>query len=189
MWIFLATELLLFGSLLTSFAVYSALYPSVFQDASRHLNLTLGAINTVVLLVSSVLVALAVRAARIGARRQVTWLLIGTIALGAVFLALKLVEYLEHYRAHLAPGFGFAFPGPQAEHAELFFVLYFIMTGVHAVHLTIGIVLMAIMLFLARRRQVSRENYVPLELSGLYWHFVDIVWVFLYPLLYLAGRH
>src|SRR5260221_10843737 len=140
MWIFLSTEVLLFGGLFTAYAVYAALSPGVFQEASRHLNLTLGAINTVVLLVSSVAVALAVRAVRVGARTQVIWLLIGTIALGAVFMGLKLAEYVEHYRNHLAPGFGFSFPGDQSRHAELFFVLYFVMTGIHAFHLTIGIV-------------------------------------------------
>jgi len=188
-WIFLATELLLFGSLFTSFAAYAALYPTVFRQASLHLNLTLGAFNTGVLLLSSLTMALAVRSLRVGDRRALTWLLASTAGLGVLFLGLKFAEYFEHYQQHLAPGFGFAYPGPQPEHAEMFFVLYFVMTGVHAFHLTIGVILVATMLVLILRGKFSPEHYMPLDLVGLYWHFVDVIWVFLYPTLYLIGRH
>jgi cytochrome c oxidase subunit 3 len=188
MWILLASELLLFGSLFTAFAVYATLYPAAFQDASRHLNLTLGALNTAVLLLSSLTMALAVRSLRVGSQIAVTWLLVATVGLGLLFLGLKLAEYVEHYRDHLAPGPGFAFPGDQAHNAELFFVLYFFMTGVHAIHLTIGIAVVATMFVLLRLGRLSRENVVPLDLTGLYWHFVDVIWVFLYPTLYLIGR-
>ncbi|HLH74207.1 MAG TPA: cytochrome c oxidase subunit 3 [Chloroflexota bacterium] len=188
MWIFLVTELLLFGSLFTSFAEYAALYPTVFHEASLHLNLALGALDTVLLLLSSLAMALAVRSLRVGRRRTIG-LLAATAGLGVVFLGLKFAEYIQHYHEHLAPGFGFAYPGPQAQHAELFFVLYFVMTGLHALHLTIGIILVAAMLVLVRLGRFSPEQYLPLDLVGLYWHFVDIIWVFLYPTLYLIGRH
>ena len=188
-WIFLATELLLFGSLFTAFAEYAALYPSVFREASLHLNLTLGALNTGVLLLSSLAMALAVRSLRVGDRRASAWLLATTAGLGVLFLGLKFAEYVEHYQQHLAPGFGFAFPGPEPQHAELFFILYFVMTGLHAFHLTIGIILAVTMLVLIRLGRLSPEHDIPLDLVGLYWHFVDVIWVFLYPTLYLIGRH
>jgi cytochrome c oxidase subunit 3 len=189
MWIFLATELLLFGSLFTAYAVYRILYPAAFQEASQHLNLMIGAANTFVLLLSSIVVALAVRGLHVGTRRTSIGLLVVATILGSVFLVLKLVEYAEHYRNHLAPGFGFVFPGNQPNEAELFFILYFVITGLHAIHLTIGIVLLAVMLILIIRNNLSGENTTPLDLSALYWHFVDVIWVFLFPLLYLAGRH
>lgn len=189
MWIFLATELLLFGSLFTAFSEYGLLYPTVFHEASLHLNLTLGAIATGVLLLSSLAMALAVRSARVGRLRTLALLLVATAGLGVLFLGLKFAEYYEHFQQHLAPGFGFAYPGSQPQQAELFFVLYFVMTGLHAVHLTIGIILVASMLVLARRERISPEHYLPLDLVGLYWHFIDVIWVFLYPMLYLIGRH
>src|SRR6185437_8838906 len=102
---------------------------------------------------------------------------------------LKFAEYVEHYQQHLAPGFGFAFPGPEPQHAELFFILYFVMTGLHAFHLAIGIILAVTMLVLIRLGRLSPEHYIPLDLVGLYWHFADVIWVFLYPTLYLIGRH
>ncbi len=189
MWIFLATELLLFGSLFTSFATYSALYPSAFREASRYLNLPLGAINTGVLLISSVTVVLALASVAANRRKTAICLLAATIALGLVFLALKLAEYVQHYQDHLAPGFGFAYPGTDPEHAELFFILYFVMTGIHAFHLSIGIAIMTVLLIFVWRGRVSRAHDLPLDLAGLYWHFVDVIWVFLYPVFYLIGRH
>ncbi len=188
MWVFLATELLLFGALFAAYATYVALYPGVFADASRHLNLLLAAINTGVLLLSSLTMALAGRSARVGARRALTWLLGATGALGLIFLGIKLTEYAEHYRNHLTPGFSFVYPGDQPAHAELFFTLYFAMTGVHAIHLTVGVGLVAVMLLLARRGHLTPTTSGSLDLAGLYWHFVDVIWVFLYPLLYLVGR-
>jgi cytochrome c oxidase subunit 3 len=189
MWVFLATEILLFGSLFTTFAVYAALYPSVFREASHHLNLALGASNTVVLLLSSLAMALAVRGAQVGSRGSTIWLLAATGGLGLLFLGIKAAEYAEHIQNHLAPGFGFAYPGAEPQHAELYFLLYFIMTGLHALHLTIGVFLVAIMLVLARRGHFCPTSYEPLNLTGLYWHFVDVIWVFLFPVLYLIGRH
>jgi cytochrome c oxidase subunit 3 len=189
MWVFLATEILLFGSLFAAFAVYAALYPSVFREASRYLNLSLGAVNTVVLLLSSLAMALAIRGAQVGSRRALTWLLATTAGLGLLFLGIKAVEYTEHVQNHLAPGFGFAYPGADPKHAELFFLLYFIMTGLHALHLSVGVLLVATMLLLARQGHFSPARYEPVNLTGLYWHFVDVIWVFLFPVLYLVGRH
>lgn len=189
MWIFLATELLLFGVLFTSFSEYAVLYPATFRQASVHLNLTLGAIDTGVLLVSSLTMALAIRSARVGSQRSLTWLLVATALLGLMFLGFKFAEYIQHYQEHLAPGFGFSYPGSQPQQAELFFILYFVMTGLHALHLTIGILMVGTLLFFARRGKFGPEHYMPLDLVGLYWHFVDVIWVFLYPALYLIGRH
>ena len=187
MWVFLASEVMFFGALFLGYTVYRALYPVVFADASRHLNAALGAINTGVLLTSSTAMALAVHAAQVGKRRRLVIFLLGTLALGVLFLCIKAVEYYQEYREHLMPLFGlpFIYDGASPERAKLFFHLYFIMTGLHALHLSIGIVVIAIMTFLALRGHFSTERHTAIELTGLYWHFVDLVWIFVFPLLYL----
>lgn len=192
MWIFLATELMIFGGLLTAYAIYRAEYPAEFKEGSKHLNLLIGAVNTVVLLTSSLTMALAVRAAQVGLRKRTVWLLLLTAALGAAFMGLKAVEYYSDYKENLMPGVAFqpkewSDKGLVPEHVELFLILYYFMTLLHAVHLTIGIVLLMIIAHLAWRGKFSPSSYGGVEASGLYWHFIDIVWIFLLPLLYLIA--
>ena len=188
MWIFLATEVLFFGGMFLGYAVYRGMYSSAFGQASRHLDVWLGAINTAALLCSSLTMALGVRAAQLGGRRTVVLFLLATIALASLFLGIKTVEYYHKYEEHLIPGRNFEFAAPHANHAQLFFSFYFAMTGMHALHMIIGIGIMLVLIFLTLRNRFSAEYHSPIEMTGLYWHFVDIVWVFLFPLLYLVDR-
>ena len=188
MWIFLATEVMFFGGMFLGYSVYRGWYTAAYGEASRHLDIVLGAINTGVLLCSSLTMALAVHAAQLGGRRVVTLFLIATIVLGSVFLGIKGFEYYHKYEEHLIPGPDFRFEGPNAGHAQIFFSFYFVMTGMHALHMIVGIGIMLVMIRLTRRGRFSPEYYFPVEMTGLYWHFVDIVWVFLFPLLYLVDR-
>lgn len=190
MWLFLATEVLFFGGMFGGYAVYRSYYPAAFAEGSRHLNLILGTINTAVLLCSSLTMALAVHAAQTGNRRRIVGFLITTIVLGATFLGIKAVEYSHKFHEHLVPGAHFQLEhmtddGIAAGNVQLFFSFYFAMTGMHALHMVIGIGIIATIAILASRNRFSPEYYTPVEMTGLYWHFVDIVWVFLFPLLYL----
>jgi cytochrome c oxidase subunit 3 len=189
MWVFLITEIMFFGGMFTAYIVYRSLHPAGFVEASHELNLTMGAINTAVLICSSLTMVLAVSAAQMGSRNALVGYLILTILLGSVFLGIKAVEYHEKFVSHHVPGPSFHFDGPDAAAAQLFFSLYFAMTGLHALHMIIGIVLLAILAVRAQRGRFSPEYYTPIDMTGLYWHFVDIVWIFLFPLLYLLGGH
>ncbi|MBA3944985.1 MAG: cytochrome c oxidase subunit 3 family protein [Herpetosiphonaceae bacterium] len=188
MWLFLVTEVMFFGVLFTAYTLYRATSPHAFAAASRHLNVTLGTINTAVLLCSSLSMAFAVHAAEQGHRRRLMQCLLLTAGLGLLFLGIKAVEYYEEYREQLVPALNFTTGEPHADKIQLFFVLYFTMTGLHALHLTIGIGLVTLLLILAWRGRLTDEHHIPVDLIGLYWHFVDIVWVFVYPLLYLIDR-
>jgi cytochrome c oxidase subunit III len=190
MWVFLATEVLFFGGLFLTYTVYRNLYPGAFAAASRELDVLLGGVNTAVLITSSLTMALAVHAAQTGNRRALMLLLVATMALGGVFLGIKSVEYYHKFVEHHVPGPSFQFAEPEyAKNAQLFFSLYFMMTGLHALHMIIGIGIMLFMLWWAWNGTITPEYHAPIEISGLYWHFVDIVWIFLFPLLYLIGRH
>ncbi len=189
MWVFLVTEILFFGGLFLAYTVYRSRYPVAFAEASRHLDITLGTFNTAVLIISSLTMALAVYSAALGRRKAIILFLLATMALGGVFLGVKAVEYTHKFHDHLVPGPGFRFAGPDARPAEIFFSLYFTMTGLHAAHMIIGIGLLTVLVLQARRGRYGPGYYTPVEVSGLYWHFVDIVWIFLFPLLYLIGRH
>lgn len=187
MWTFLATEVLFFGVLFASFYIYRTAYSAVFKEASHHLYESIGAINTAVLLCSSLSVALAVHAGEHHQRRRMIGLMVVTLALGLLFLGLKGFEYFLDYREHLVPAFNFAWEGANANQAQLFFIFYFIMTLVHALHMIIGIGVLAVMAWLARRGWYDEES-TPVEIFGLYWHFVDVVWIFLFPTLYLLKQ-
>jgi cytochrome c oxidase subunit 3 len=189
MWVFLVTEVLFFGGLFLTYAVYRSWYPQAFAASSRELDVTLGTINTAVLITSSLTMALAVHAAQLGRRTLLMTFLVATMILGGVFLGIKSVEYYDKFVAHHVPGPGFLFEKDYARNAQIFFSLYFLMTGLHAAHMIIGLGIMSVMLWWAWRGTVTAEYYSPIEISGLYWHFVDIVWIFLFPLLYLVGRH
>jgi cytochrome c oxidase subunit III len=185
MWAFLVTEVMFFGGLFGAYTVYRYLYPQAFSAASQHLNYIIGAINTGVLIGSSMTMALAVRAAQLGNRRSQVVFLLLTIVLGSTFLGIKVVEYHDKFVHHLVPGSDFHFEGPYGREAQIFFSLYFAMTGMHAVHMIIGIGMLSTLTVLAWRGNFSSQYYTPVELGGLYWHFVDIVWIYLFPLLYL----
>ena len=189
MWVFLVTEVLFFGGLFVTYAVYRAFYPAAFAAASHELDILLGAINTAVLITSSLTMALAVHAAQVGQRNRLLTCLVLTMLLGGVFLGIKGVEYWHKFVEHHVPGPGFQFEAEHARHAQIFFSLYFVMTGLHALHMIIGIGIMLVMFVWSWRGRITADFASPIEISGLYWHFVDIVWIFLFPLLYLIGRH
>jgi cytochrome c oxidase subunit 3 len=190
MWVFLVTEIMFFGGLFMAYLVYRHQSPTGFQEASHHLNIYWGALNTAILIVSSLTMALAVRAAQTSQkpRTQVFWL--GwTIFFGLCFLGIKAIEYTDKFRDHIVPGPYFQWEGLYPKPAEQFYSLYFAMTGLHALHMVIGIGIMSVIAFMAWRKTFDSDYYTPVEVAGLYWHFVDIVWIFLFPLLYLIGRH
>jgi cytochrome c oxidase subunit 3 len=188
MWVFLATEVMFFGGLFTAYAMNRHMHPDAFKEASAKLKLTLGATNTVVLLTSSLTMALAVYGAQVGRRGLLTACLAATALLGAGFLAIKAWEYHGDYADRLIPGLAFDEGDWRSpEGVKLFFLLYYLMTAVHALHLVIGITLMAVLTCLARRGSYGPVYHAPVEVSGLYWHFVDVIWIFLLPLLYMVG--
>ena len=189
MWVLLVTEILFFGGLFLTYMVYRSWYPAAFAAASHEMVVWAGTLNTVVLITSSLTMALAVRAAQLGDRRSLIWFLLATMALGCVFLGVKAYEYRTEFLEHHVPGPGFELEGPYLRQAQIFFSLYFVMTGLHALHMIIGLGIMVVMLWWSIRGTITREYASPIEISGLYWHFVDIVWIFLFPLLYLIGRH
>lgn len=189
MWIFLATEVLVFGGMFLAYIVYRIQFPAGFAQGSNETLIWAGSINTAILLISSFLVAIAVHFAPAGSRNLVPLLLGGAAVLGVAFLGIKAYEYTHEIHEGLFPGKHFHFPGTPEPGVEMFFVLYFTMTALHAVHVIIGIGLLAA---LALRYRLSRDpvRLAPsVDLTGLYWHFVDIVWVFLFPLFYLIARH
>lgn len=187
MWVFLATEIMFFGGLFAGYSIYRSLFFPAFTAGSHLLDIRLGATNTAVLIASSLTMALAVRSAQLGRRKALIAFLILTVLLGSVFLVVKAFEYHHKFENHLVPGIDFQYGGDHAPQVELFLCFYFFMTALHALHMIIGIGIMAVILTMAARGRFSAEYYAPVEVSGLYWHFVDIVWIFLFPLLYLIG--
>ncbi len=194
-WVFLVTEIMFFGGLFAGYTIYRSFYLAAFEAGSRALNVRLGAINTMVLLSSSFTMAMAVRSAQTAQRKALTVFLILTMLLGVLFLGIKGIEYHGEWVDRVVPSLNFA---PQGEllqrftaagigRAELFMCFYFFMTGVHALHMIIGLSLLLVLLLRARRGAFSSQYYAPVEVTGLYWHFVDIIWIFLFPLLYLVG--
>jgi len=194
MWVFLVTEVMFFGGMFMVYIVYRLWYPEAWIAGSNHLDVALGALNTAVLICSSLTMALAVRAAQVGSRQGQIVNLLLTMVFGTTFLVVKYFEYAEKFEHHLVPGPSFNSTGyiPLAEdptHQQLFFSIYFMLTGIHALHMVVGLGIMAVILTMAWRGRFSASYYTPVEISGLYWHFVDIVWIFLFPLLYLLGAH
>ncbi len=189
MWAFLVTEVMIFGAIFTGYAVYRYQHYDAFLAGSQHLTAWLGGVNTVVLISSSLTMALAVHGGQIGSRKkQAMWLAL-TMVLGTAFLGIKAFEYYEEYADKLIPVLSFEPAAWMKDPAkvQLFFVFYFTMTGLHAVHMLVGLGLLAFILRRARQGRYTAEYHTPIELTGLYWHFVDVVWIFLFPLLYLVG--
>jgi cytochrome c oxidase subunit 3 len=199
MWVFLATEVMFFGTLFLALSVYRLQYPAAFEAASAKLNWVIGGINTVVLLVSSFMIVLAVHYAKLGHQKQIVRYLGLTALLGIGFLVLKGVEYYLDYVEYLIPGAWRFDPDEWTKnqglsagdvpHVQLFLLFYWIMTLFHGLHVTIGIVAVLIVMGLASRGHFSPAYYSPVDVLALYWHFVDIVWIFLLPMLYLLGTH
>ena len=190
MWIFLVTEIMFFGGLFLAYAIYRREFADVFALASNTLDAVIGAVNTAVLICSSFTMVLAVRAAQIGSRKALIVFLILTILFGGVFLGVKAYEWDQKFEEHHVPGPTFHLEGTtQQGPAQLYFSLYFTMTGLHALHMIIGEGLMLFLLWHAYKRKYTPSYYTPVDIGGLYWHFVDIVWIFLFPLLYLIARH
>jgi cytochrome c oxidase subunit 3 len=189
MWVFLVTEVMFFGGMFLAYILYRMWYYEGFAEGSHHIDLFWGALNTVVLIVSSLTMAFAVRAAQLGNRRGQIVNLIITMILGATFLGIKGIEYAAKFRDHVVPGRHFEWHGNDAIGAQAFYSLYFMLTGLHALHMIVGLGLMSVILWMAWKGRFNQHYYTPVEVSGLYWHFVDIVWIFLFPLLYLIGRH
>lgn len=186
MWTFLATEILFFGGLFACYSVYRWTYPQAFIAGSHHLEFWIGTTNTAVLLTSSLTMALSDLAVKRNARGALAGWLVLTWLLGLTFLGLKFFEYYQKYTEHLIPGANFHFAAGEPKPMELFIFLYFAMTGLHAVHMIIGLGAIAWLLRLNRRGRLTTERHAPVAMVGLYWHFVDCVWIFLYPLLYLV---
>jgi len=195
LWIFLITEIMFFGGVFAGYAVLRWLYFIAFESGSHLLDVRLGAINTIVLLGSSLTMALSVRSAQIGNRRALTLFLILTMILGGVFLGIKAYEYHQKFVEHIVPSLDWAPEGQVLarllpgglDHAQLYFFFYFGMTGLHALHMIIGMGLLLWLLVRARKGDFTPTYFGPVDVVGLYWHFVDIVWIFLFPLLYLIG--
>jgi cytochrome c oxidase subunit III len=179
---------LVFRRAVCRYAITRVRYPEAFAAASRLTNLPLAGTNTAVLVTSSLTMALAVHAARLGERRAlVVWLGL-TVALGSAFLAIKAVEYRFDFLEHLVPVLDFRYTGPQPDQVELFFYLYFFITGVHALHVLIGIGCIATIAVMASRAVFSPAYFTPVDVTGLYWHLVDVIWLFVFPILYLVSR-
>lgn len=210
MWIFLVTEIMFFGGMFLAYTLYRSSYGDAFATASNHLDITLGAVNTGVLILSSFTMAMAVYFTQIGKSRPQVICLILTLVLGLTFLGIKAVEYKAKYDDRLLPGHLIPSQpfGPEVAHhgdtdphklhmvgnatvkqVELFYWIYFAMTGMHALHMVIGAGLLTFLIIFSIKGRFGPEYHSPVEVIGLYWHFVDIVWIFLFPLLYLLGRH
>jgi cytochrome c oxidase subunit 3 len=194
-WLFLVTEIMFFGGMFAAYGLYRGLYFAAFEGGSHILDVRLGAANTVVLLGSSLTMALGVRSAQTGNRRALVLFLIATMVLGGVFLGVKAYEYNQKFVEHIVPSLDWAPEGGVLahlapgglQHAQLFFFFYFAMTGLHAIHMIIGMGLLLYLVVRARQGSFTPNYFAPVEIVGLYWHFVDIVWIFLFPLLYLIG--
>lgn len=190
MWVFLATEVLLFGGIVTAFLMTHAFYPQDFERAAGRLNVLIGGVNTLVLLASSLAMALAVHGAQTGHRGRMLWGLAVTALLGSAFLGLKGYEYYADWRDGLVPRTSRFDPGDTNPfRLTLFMMFYFVLTGLHAVHLTIGIGLVCWLIARTAQGAYPRAGATVTEVVGLYWHFVDVVWIFLLPVLYLSGHH
>jgi cytochrome c oxidase subunit III len=189
MWVFLITEVMLFGGLFAAFSVYRLNDYGGFTQGSAEMEYWMGAVNTAVLICSSLTMAMAVYSAEKGRRLRLAGFLLLTILIGLVFLGIKFTEYYLHYQDHKVPGLWFEQSGPNAAHVQMFFVFYFIMTGLHATHMLIGIGLLTALLIRTVFGSFTENYHTPVELTGLYWHFVDTVWVFLFAIFYIPGAH
>lgn len=185
MWLFLVTEILFFGGLFVAYIVFRAWHPDLFIQAAETLNTTLGAINTVVLIVSSLTIALAIRAAQLNQQKNLLLYLGSTIALATTFMVIKYFEYMDKFSKGIYPAGSYSYTGIEHEMAGVFYSIYYMMTGLHGIHVVIGIGIIAWLMIKAKKGAFNSEYYTPVEITALYWHLVDIIWIFLFPLMYL----
>lgn len=185
MWVFLVTEILFFGGLFAAYIVYRAWHPDLYVEASTQLDTLMGGINTAVLILSSFTVAMAIRSAQINKNKHLIWYLVVTLALATTFMVIKYFEYTHKFHLGIYPGQFYTFEGIEHPQAPIFFSIYYMMTGLHGLHVIIGMGLMIWLIVKALKGKISAEYYTPVEITGLYWHLVDIIWIFLFPLLYL----
>lgn len=185
MWIFLVTETLMFGGLFVAYIVYRSWHPDLFNLAAGELHVELGATNTVVLIASSLTIALGIRAIQLDKIKAGIYYMVATIALAATFMVVKYFEYMEKFEKGIFPGGSYTYEGINHEMAANFFSIYYMMTGLHGIHVMIGMLLIGWMVFKARKGDLHSGYYTPIENTGLFWHLVDIIWIFLFPLLYL----
>ncbi len=187
MWIFLLTEVLLFGGLFCAYVIYRSWDPQLFINANKELSVPLGALNTIVLITSSVTMALAIRCVQLNKSKQSAAYLIATLAFAAVFLVVKYFEYSHKIHLGQLPGQFYTYTGIEGNNPHIFFSVYFMMTGLHGLHVLGGMGAIGWVLWKTVKRQLHSEYYTPMENVGLYWHLVDMIWIFLFPLLYLIG--
>ncbi len=187
MWVFLLTEILLFGGLFCAYAIYRAWYPDMFYNAHKHLDVVLGAVNTVVLILSSVTVALAIHAIQHNKRKQSIIFLTVTLLFAATFLVIKYFEYSHKIHLGMLPGKFYTYTGIEGTNPHIFFTIYFTMTGLHGLHVLAGMIVIGWVLIRTIKGHFNSEYYTPVENAGLYWHLVDMIWIYLFPLLYLVG--
>jgi len=187
MWLFLVTEILLFGGLFVTYGIYRAWYPDMFYNAHKFLDVYMGTFNTVVLITSSLTMALAIRSMQINKKNETVVYLVLTLVFALVFLVVKYFEYSHKFELGQLPGTFYTFQGVEGTNPHIFFGIYFTMTGLHAVHVILGMLVIGWALIKTTKNEFSDQYYTPLEMTGLYWHLVDMIWIFLFPLLYLIG--
>ncbi len=187
MWLFLLTEILLFGGLFVAYSIYRSWHPDMFYNAHKFLDITMGTINTIVLITSSVTMALSIRSIQLNNRQNSIKFLWATLFLAGVFLVIKYFEYAHKIHLGQLPGEFYTFEGIEGSNPHIFFSVYFMMTGLHGIHILGGIGVISWILRNTYRNKYSAEYYTPVEMTGLYWHLVDLIWIFLFPLFYLIG--
>ena len=187
MWLILATEILMFGGLFVGYGLMQSLYPEAWVAGHHHLDRMMGAVNTVFLLVSSYTMVMAVHSASTNNKRKTLWNLLLTLGFAAGFLVVKFFEYSHKFHDGLLPGRLFTYAGGGPPQQAMFFGFYFVMTGLHGFHVVVGMGLISWIMLRASRGEFSSAYYTPVDLVGLYWHLVDLIWIYLFPLLYLVS--
>ncbi len=187
MWLFLVTEVLLFGGLFVGYGIMHAKHPEAFVAAHHHLDWRLGALNTIVLFLSSFTMVMGVWSAQSGQKKKLIAFLLLTVVLALVFMGVKYVEYSHKFHEGLLPGKYYSHQGDTVPGQFMFFSFYFMMTGLHGIHVLLGIVAILWITFRAWRNQFSAQYYGPVDIVGLYWHLVDLIWIYLFPLMYLIS--
>ncbi|MBK7142332.1 MAG: cytochrome c oxidase subunit 3 family protein [bacterium] len=187
MWVFLLTEVLFFGGLFCAYAIFKSWNPEMFHAAHKALDVKMGFINTLVLITSSVTMALAIRSMQVGNKKATMYNLIATLVFAGIFLVIKYFEYSHKFHLGQLPGKYYTFTGIEGTNPHIFFSIYFVMTGIHGLHVIGGMIAIAIMLYKTKNDQFNAAYYNPIEVTGLYWHLVDLIWIFLFPLLYLVS--
>ncbi len=187
MWVFSLTEILTFGGLFIAYAIYRAWNPEMFHFAHKALNASMGALNTIVLITSSLTMALSIWSMQNDKKKQTFWYLMATVLLAATFMVVKYFEYSHKFHLGQLPGKYYTYTGIEGANPHIFFSIYFMMTGLHGLHVLIGMGLIIWLMVRTKKGHFSSEYYTPLEITGLFWHLVDMIWIFLFPLLYLIG--